>query len=63
MRAEDILCCGRFLAGYEAGGTPRARVERRYVHEGLSVEELSWQLPVKLKSNRRTGLKKLMPRQ
>ena len=33
------------LAAPELGAIPALRVERRYEHDGLHVEELSWQLP------------------
>lgn len=33
------------LAQPETGGTPEVTVQRRYVHQDLEVEELSWQLP------------------
>ncbi|MCD6307496.1 MAG: hypothetical protein J7M24_00725 [Candidatus Latescibacteria bacterium] len=33
------------LAAPDMGGVPDVRIEKRYDYDGLSVEELSWQLP------------------
>lgn len=36
---------GELLAAPDLGAKPAVRVERRYEHDGLHTEELSWQLP------------------
>ncbi|MBI2505685.1 MAG: hypothetical protein HYW07_20925 [Candidatus Latescibacteria bacterium] len=33
------------LAQPDLGGPPRVRVDKKHLHEGLHIEELSWQLP------------------
>ena len=33
------------LAQPDLGGTPKVRVDQKHLHEGLHIEELSWQLP------------------
>ena len=38
-RVSELLCMPH------SGGIPQATVDREYAHDGLHVEELSWQLP------------------
>ncbi|WAC19719.1 prolyl oligopeptidase family serine peptidase [Luteolibacter sp. SL250] len=45
------------LAPPDQGGVPQARVDRAYAYDGLTVEELSWQLPY----GRRTSAVLLKP--
>ncbi len=44
-RSAARKCVMERIAAPDIGAAPKATVHKRYVHEGLQVEELSWQLP------------------
>lgn len=64
-KREAIEKTRELLAAPDQGQLPDVKVEKKYVHDGLEVEEISWQLPYGRRTQavvlRPVGVKKRLP--